>query len=334
MSMASVWAFHPFSWTMDTPPPLNLQTLALEGLRCDLVFHTFMMLGRSKGLSFLAFSFLLICSILMFWACVFSWLVWEETKIEKKQEELNKKIFSLHSCIGRPSLFKKPDQFQLIRYKDWWIEGKSNWTPSLKWPCHLIIAMILDLTASDEKNVPLKSDPGKCGLGFRWDRQWLVVNSKGRAYTQRVEPKLALVVVELPIEAFSEDWEPNANSYLGMLKRYSNSGLLLGLWWLNFPCFMLTPCCCIVSVVKAPGMSRLNVSLSKPGQVADGVSVWEWCGSALDEGEEAAKWFSDYLGKPSRLVRFNTGRSSIYSANHNLSQTVITFFFLIIMNSH
>lgn len=57
-----------------------------------------------------------------------------------------------------------------------------------------------------------------CYAGFRWDRQWLVVNSKGRAYTQRVEPKLALVGVELPKDAFSEDWKPNPNSFMG---RYS-----------------------------------------------------------------------------------------------------------------
>ncbi|KAK4800750.1 hypothetical protein SAY86_021237 [Trapa natans] len=127
-------------------------------------------------------------------------------------------------------------------------------------------------------------------LGFRWDRQWLVVNSKGRAYTQRVQPKLALVVVELPMEAFSEDWEPSASSYL---------------------------------VIKGPGMSQLKVPLSKPGQVADGVSVWEWCGSALDEGDEAAKWFSDYLGRPSRLVRFNTASETrpvdpLYASGHRI----------------
>lgn len=51
--------------------------------------------------------------------------------------------------------------------------------------------------------------------GFRWDRQWIVVNNKGRAYTQRVEPKLALVEVQLPNEAFSEDWEPTKSSYMG-----------------------------------------------------------------------------------------------------------------------
>ncbi|XVE98469.1 hypothetical protein REPUB_Repub03eG0109200 [Reevesia pubescens] len=50
--------------------------------------------------------------------------------------------------------------------------------------------------------------------GFRWDRQWLVVNQKGRAYTQRVEPKLALVEVDLPNEAFSEGWEPTKTSYM------------------------------------------------------------------------------------------------------------------------
>lgn len=53
--------------------------------------------------------------------------------------------------------------------------------------------------------------------GFRWDRNWLIVNYKGRAYTQRVEPKLALIEVELPKDAFLEDWEPTDNSYMGKL---------------------------------------------------------------------------------------------------------------------
>ncbi|KAA3449418.1 mitochondrial amidoxime reducing component 2-like [Gossypium australe] len=106
-------------------------------------------------------------------------------------------------------------------------------------------------------------------MRFRWDRQWLVVNQRGRAYTQRVEPKLALVEVNLPAEAFSEGWEPTKTSYL------------------------------------APGMDLLKISLCKPPKVFDGVSVWEWSRSALDEGDEASKWFTNYLGKPSRMVRFN-----------------------------
>ncbi|KAI8546558.1 hypothetical protein RHMOL_Rhmol07G0127800 [Rhododendron molle] len=137
-------------------------------------------------------------------------------------------------------------------------------------------------TAAEVKSIfvyPIKSCRGisvsqapLVSTGFRWDRQWLVVNSKGRAYTQRVEPKLALVQVELPNEAFSEGWVPTKSSYL---------------------------------VIRAPGMDELKVPLSKPCEIADGVSVWEWSGSAFDEGNEASKWFSNYLGKPSRLVRFN-----------------------------
>lgn len=61
------------------------------------------------------------------------------------------------------------------------------------------------------------------------------------------------------------------------------------------------------AVVRAPGMDALKVSLAKPDKIADGVSVWEWSGSALDEGEEASQWFTNFVGKPCRLVRFNSG---------------------------
>lgn len=55
-------------------------------------------------------------------------------------------------------------------------------------------------------------------------------------------------------------------------------------------------------------MDTLKVPLNRAGSVISGISVWEWSGAALDEGHEASEWFSNYLGKPSRLVRFNTGR--------------------------
>ncbi|KAL5061832.1 hypothetical protein RYX36_023569, partial [Vicia faba] len=51
-------------------------------------------------------------------------------------------------------------------------------------------------------------------ISIRWDRQWVVVNSKGKARTQRVEPKLALVEVQLPPEAFLEYWEPTTDSFM------------------------------------------------------------------------------------------------------------------------
>uniref|UniRef100_A0ACD5XT32 Uncharacterized protein n=1 Tax=Avena sativa TaxID=4498 RepID=A0ACD5XT32_AVESA len=110
-------------------------------------------------------------------------------------------------------------------------------------------------------------------FGFRWDRQWLVVNAKGRAVTQRVEPEMALVEVQLPPEAFDEDWQPTPDSCL---------------------------------VIRAPGMDALKVPLAAEAGRAtlDDVSVWEWSGSAYDEGPGAAEWFSAYFGKPARLVRF------------------------------
>ncbi|KAM7530324.1 hypothetical protein LguiB_033734 [Lonicera macranthoides] len=129
-------------------------------------------------------------------------------------------------------------------------------------------------TSNKSKSPLLKKAFYNGAIGFRWDRQWLIVNSKGRAYTQRVEPKLALVEVKLPNEAFSEAWEPSNNSFL---------------------------------VISAPRMEELKVSLSKPREILDDVSLWEWCGSALYEGDEASKWFSDFLSKPSRLVCFNHG---------------------------
>lgn len=55
-------------------------------------------------------------------------------------------------------------------------------------------------------------------------------------------------------------------------------------------------------------MDALKVPLTTPSEVTDGVTIFEWSGSALDEGNEAAEWFSNYLGKPCRLVRFNEGR--------------------------
>lgn len=62
------------------------------------------------------------------------------------------------------------------------------------------------------------------------------------------------------------------------------------------------------AVIKAPGMDVLKVPLREPPENTDGVSVWEWSGSALDEGDAPSKWFSDFLGKPCRLVRFNAGQ--------------------------
>eukprot|EP00250_Pteridium_aquilinum_P011382 c20027_g1_i1 orf=420-1337(-) len=112
--------------------------------------------------------------------------------------------------------------------------------------------------------------------GFKWDRTWLVVNSKGRMLTQRVEPRLALVEVHLSEEALNGQWD-------------------------SLPLDAALSVC-------APGMELLRVPLAAvaPRRKIEQASIWDWTGSALDEGPIAAEWFTRYLGKACRLVRFDT----------------------------
>ncbi len=57
-------------------------------------------------------------------------------------------------------------------------------------------------------------------------------------------------------------------------------------------------------VVNAPGMPSLTLR-KKPTQPQRRctVQVWSWTGSALDQGDAAAHWFSRVLGEPCRLVK-------------------------------
>ncbi|KAH7564675.1 hypothetical protein JRO89_XS09G0004900 [Xanthoceras sorbifolium] len=57
--------------------------------------------------------------------------------------------------------------------------------------------------------------------------------------------------------------------------------------------------------IRAPCMNVLKISLSRPRDVTNGVSVWEWSGSAMDEGAEAANWFTNYpLSKINNLRNY------------------------------
>ncbi|ONM23554.1 Mo-molybdopterin cofactor sulfurase [Zea mays] len=214
--------------------------------------------------------------------------------------------------------------------------------------------------------------------GFRWDRQWVVVNAKGRAYTQRVEPKLALVQVELPPEAFAENWQPTPDDHLVLVSRskrarYSSlnppqagigalpdprmpgdppqfsvplttSGAAAATStsptvpvsqdsmafqpvagpgfreWRTLKDTMFIHSSQNRAVIRAPGMDTLKIPLITEHTTIDDVSVWEWSGSAYDEGAEASEWFSTYFGKPSRLVRFKEG-SDIYISLGIASET-------------
>lgn len=47
----------------------------------------------------------------------------------------------------------------------------------------------------------------------------------------------------------------------------------------------------------------LQVPLGQPGEMKK-IICWEFEGTAFDQGDDAATWFSKYLGAPHRLVRY------------------------------
>jgi uncharacterized protein len=56
--------------------------------------------------------------------------------------------------------------------------------------------------------------------------------------------------------------------------------------------------------VTAPRMPTLHVPLRAPANEPRAVQVWAYQGAAQDMGQEAADWFSTFVGRPLRLVRF------------------------------
>lgn len=58
-------------------------------------------------------------------------------------------------------------------------------------------------------------------------------------------------------------------------------------------------------VLDAPGMSTLALSLEDRSGEPRSVVVWRDACRGIDAGEAAATWFSDFLGRPVRLVRFD-----------------------------
>ena len=65
-------------------------------------------------------------------------------------------------------------------------------------------------------------------------------------------------------------------------------------------------------IVKAPGMLALHVSIDEVEKAVT-VQVWEDTVKAFDMGDLAAQWFSDFLGKTVRLVRFDPEQTRLSS---------------------
>lgn len=104
--------------------------------------------------------------------------------------------------------------------------------------------------------------------GLHLDRNWMIVTPEGKFLTQRDEPRLALIETAIQSEALH---------------------------------------------LKAPGQPCLTVPRSQgpqgdiPGSPTIEVEVWRDRCWAIDQGDVAASWLSDFLGRACRLVHIGHG---------------------------
>ena len=66
-------------------------------------------------------------------------------------------------------------------------------------------------------------------------------------------------------------------------------------------------------VLRAPGMLAWSVPIDEVGDEVT-VTVWNDDVAAFDMGDAVARWFSDFLGQPLRLVRFDPANKRLASA--------------------
>jgi hypothetical protein len=95
--------------------------------------------------------------------------------------------------------------------------------------------------------------------GLDLDRAWMVVDAANEFLSQRDEPRMALIKVQLKLSEV---------------------------------------------VLRAPGMLALHLRIDAVDSPRR-VRVWDDEVDAWDMGAVAAQWFTDFLGRPCRLVRFD-----------------------------
>jgi uncharacterized protein YcbX len=67
--------------------------------------------------------------------------------------------------------------------------------------------------------------------------------------------------------------------------------------------------------LKAPGMLLLEVPFASEGDVVQ-ARVWDDTVAAVTQGEVADAWFSSYLGRPARLLRFDPEHRRLANARY------------------
>ncbi|MBE0670474.1 MAG: MOSC domain-containing protein [Anaerolineales bacterium] len=111
-------------------------------------------------------------------------------------------------------------------------------------------------------------------MGLEHDRRMMVVTPEGEFLTQRDHPKLALVTPTL-----------RQRSAPHSAKETENDSVTL----------------------SAPNFDSIQFGIQRSGATYP-VNIWKSSGvQAVDQGEEPAQWFSDWLGTPVRLVHIAAG---------------------------
>jgi uncharacterized protein YcbX len=78
-------------------------------------------------------------------------------------------------------------------------------------------------------------------------------------------------------------------------------------------------------VISAPNMPQLKVAMSQRDARRIEVQIWEHRGPAEDAGESAADWFSSFLERPCRLVRWAEGQLRKVDPKYARSEAATSF---------
>ncbi|KAJ1553681.1 hypothetical protein HK096_006879 [Nowakowskiella sp. JEL0078] len=115
--------------------------------------------------------------------------------------------------------------------------------------------------------------------GFELDRVWMLVDNDGKFMTQRNFPKMALIDCKLDINGFGKI-EDGASTE--MMNLYEAGGSL---------------------TISAPSTPSLVIPFKDTASLTEAkdIAIWKSSASAIDEGDIAAKWFTQFLGAPCRL---------------------------------
>ncbi len=126
-------------------------------------------------------------------------------------------------------------------------------------------------------------------MGLEHDRRMMVVTSEGEFLTQREHPKLALITPTLRLRSTTPALAGGAREEHGLTPLSAKE--------IKYDSVRLS----------APNFDSIHFAIQKAGAISF-VNIWQSKNvNAIDQGEEAAQWLSDWLGTSVRLVHVADG---------------------------